>query len=116
MTSAGWPTTRATMRRTTAVGPAWCRPPSPAASSRSPRTPAASANAGTETPTTSRAVAAGRGRCRRSARNRPEKAQATETVYNRSVATGVHIRSHAQILRFFDGFELLDPGLVYIPH
>ena len=36
-------------------------------------------------------------------------------MYNRSVATGVHMRSHAEILRFFDGFELLDPGLVYIP-
>jgi SAM-dependent methyltransferase len=46
---------------------------------------------------------------------RPEKAQATETVYNRSVATGVHMRSHAEIRRFFDGFGLLDPGLVYIP-
>ena len=46
---------------------------------------------------------------------RPEKAQASEKVYNRSVATGVHIRSHAEILRFFDGFDLLDPGLVYIP-
>jgi hypothetical protein len=25
------------------------------------------------------------------------------------------MRSRAEILRFFDGFELLDPGLVYIP-
>ncbi|MFI5068082.1 MAG: SAM-dependent methyltransferase, partial [Streptosporangiales bacterium] len=45
----------------------------------------------------------------------PTVAQAAETVYNRSVATGIHMRSHAEILRFFDGFELLDPGLVYIP-
>jgi S-adenosyl methyltransferase len=36
-------------------------------------------------------------------------------VYNRSVATNVHVRSRADILRFFDGFELVDPGLVYIP-
>ena len=45
----------------------------------------------------------------------PTVAQAAETVYNRSVATGIHMRSRAEILRFFDGFELLDPGLVYIP-
>ena len=45
------------MRRTTAVGPAWCRPASSAASSRSAtKTAAASANAGTETLTTSPAV------------------------------------------------------------
>lgn len=47
--------------------------------------------------------------------SRPEKAQAAEKVYNRSVATSVQLRSRAEILRFFDGFELLDPGLVYIP-
>ncbi len=47
--------------------------------------------------------------------SRPDKARATETVYNRSVATSVQTRSRADILRFFDGFELLDPGLVYIP-
>ena len=42
-------------------------------------------------------------------------AQAAEKVYNRSVATQVHMRSRADILRFFDGFDLVDPGLVYIP-
>jgi hypothetical protein len=47
--------------------------------------------------------------------SRPEKAQAAEKVYKRSVATSVRLRSRAEILRFFDGFELLDPGLVYIP-
>ncbi len=47
--------------------------------------------------------------------SRPEKALATEKMYNRSVGGGVHMRSHAEILRFFDGFELTDPGLVYIP-
>jgi hypothetical protein len=25
------------------------------------------------------------------------------------------MRSHAEIQRFFDGFRLLDPGVVYIP-
>jgi hypothetical protein len=47
--------------------------------------------------------------------SKPTVAQAAETVYNRSAATDIHMRSRADILRFFDGFELLDPGLVYIP-
>jgi S-adenosyl methyltransferase len=45
----------------------------------------------------------------------PEVMQAAEKVYNRSVSTQAHARSRAEILRFFDGFELVDPGLVYIP-
>jgi len=40
--------------------------------------------------------------------------QAFEKMYNRSVATRIHMRSRAQILRFFDGFDLVDPGLVYV--
>jgi SAM-dependent methyltransferase len=47
--------------------------------------------------------------------SRPAVAQAAETVYNRSVATDIHMRSRADILRFFDGLELQEPGLVYIP-
>jgi SAM-dependent methyltransferase len=47
--------------------------------------------------------------------SKPAVAQAAETVYNRSVATEMHMRSRAEILRFFDGFDLVDPGLVYIP-
>jgi SAM-dependent methyltransferase len=47
--------------------------------------------------------------------SRPTVARATETVYNRSVSTDIHMRSRAQILRFFDGFDLVDPGLVYLP-
>jgi hypothetical protein len=47
--------------------------------------------------------------------SRPAVAQAAETVYNRSVSTDIHMRPRADIMRFFDGFELLDPGLVYIP-
>jgi SAM-dependent methyltransferase len=47
--------------------------------------------------------------------SRPALAEAVETVYNRSVSTEVHVRSRAEILRFFDGFDLVDPGLVYIP-
>ena len=45
----------------------------------------------------------------------PAVAQAVEKVYNRGVSTNLHIRSRAEILRFFDGFDLVDPGLVYIP-
>jgi hypothetical protein len=41
--------------------------------------------------------------------------QAAETVYNRSVATQLHLRSRAKILRLFDGYDLLEPGLVYTP-
>jgi hypothetical protein len=45
----------------------------------------------------------------------PSAASAGEKVYNRSVSTGIHFRSRAEILRFFDGFELVEPGLVYTP-
>jgi SAM-dependent methyltransferase len=47
--------------------------------------------------------------------SRPAVAQAAETVYNRTVSTDIHVRSRADILRFFDGFDLVEPGLVYIP-
>jgi hypothetical protein len=47
--------------------------------------------------------------------SRPAVAQAAETVYNRSVSTDIHMRPRAEILRFFDGVELVEPGLVYIP-
>ena len=46
---------------------------------------------------------------------RPRVAQAAEKVYNRGVATNIHMRSHADVLQFFDGFDLVGPGLVYIP-
>jgi hypothetical protein len=36
-------------------------------------------------------------------------------MYNRSVATKIHMRSRADILRFFDGFELAEPGLAFVP-
>ena len=45
---------------------------------------------------------------------RPAVAHAAATVYNRSVSSGIHFRSRAEILRFFDGFDLVDPGLVYM--
>ncbi len=46
--------------------------------------------------------------------SKPTVAQATEKVYNAGVAVNTHVRPRADILRFFDGFELVDPGLVYI--
>ena len=47
--------------------------------------------------------------------SRPIVAQAAEKVYNGSVSGQARMRSYEEILRFFDGFELVDPGLVYVP-
>ena len=47
--------------------------------------------------------------------SRPVVAQAAEKVYNSSVSTRAQMRSREEILRFFDGFGLVDPGLVYVP-
>jgi len=44
----------------------------------------------------------------------PEMTQAVEKVYRRGVPTAGRFRSRAEVLRFFDGFELVEPGLVYI--
>jgi len=44
----------------------------------------------------------------------PRGARAFEKVYNNSSSTGVNVRSREEILRFFDGFELADPGLAYV--
>ena len=40
--------------------------------------------------------------------------EAFEKMYNRSVSTRINLRRRADILRFFDGFTLVDPGLVYV--
>jgi hypothetical protein len=53
--------------------------------------------------------------CHGTIEGEPTKVRAAEKVFNRSSATPVHARSRAEILRFFDGFELADPGLVRIP-
>jgi hypothetical protein len=45
----------------------------------------------------------------------PAVAKAIQTVYNRSSAMSGYARSRAEILRLFDGFALLDPGLVRAP-
>jgi S-adenosyl methyltransferase len=42
-------------------------------------------------------------------------AQAVQKVYKSSVSTGGGRRSRAEILRLFEGFELVEPGLVFIP-
>lgn len=44
----------------------------------------------------------------------PGKTAAIGKLYDRATSPAV-ARSHAEILRFFDGWDLLDPGLVYVP-
>ena len=46
---------------------------------------------------------------------KPDVAAAANTVYLNKVAARGDYRSRADILRFFDGFTLVDPGLVYLP-
>jgi len=53
--------------------------------------------------------------CHGTDEGKPVVAQAAAKVYNRSVTTDLHIRPRAEILRFFEGFDLVDPGLVPIP-
>jgi hypothetical protein len=53
--------------------------------------------------------------CHGTDEGKPVVAQAAEQVYSRSVSAHLQMRSRPEILRFFDGFELVDPGLVPIP-
>jgi SAM-dependent methyltransferase len=46
---------------------------------------------------------------------RPEPQTAFESVYKSKVAAQGRPRSSAEIARFFDGFTLVDPGLVWLP-
>ena len=46
---------------------------------------------------------------------RPEVTAAFQTVYNSRIAAQAAIRTHDQIACFFDGFTLIDPGLVWAP-
>jgi hypothetical protein len=55
------------------------------------------------------------GLCHLTGEGRPAGGQAAEKVYNRSVAAELHVRSRAEIQRFFGDFELVDPGVVDIP-
>jgi hypothetical protein len=45
----------------------------------------------------------------------PEVTAAFQDVYNSRIAAQAAIRTHEQITRFFDGFTLIDPGLVWAP-
>jgi SAM-dependent methyltransferase len=47
--------------------------------------------------------------------HRPEVASAFEAVYKSKVAAQGRARTSAEITRFFDGFTLIDPGLVWGP-
>jgi len=44
----------------------------------------------------------------------PERSAKTATVFNRAT-TPVRLRSREQVLRYFDGFELVEPGIVPTP-
>jgi hypothetical protein len=48
--------------------------------------------------------------------DRPTVARAAEKVYDKAVAAPLRMRSRAELLPLFEGFELLEPGLVPIPH
>jgi hypothetical protein len=49
-----------------------------------------------------------------SAEGRPEMAGAHQQLYSRT-PTPMTMRSRAEITQFFDGFELVEPGLVWLP-
>jgi hypothetical protein len=53
--------------------------------------------------------------CHGTDEGKPAVAQAAEQVYNRGVSARLQMRSRAEILRFFEGFDLVDPGVVPIP-
>jgi hypothetical protein len=53
--------------------------------------------------------------CHATSDGRPRVTQAMDKVYRSSVQAGGTIRARAGILRFFDGFELVEPGLVNVP-
>jgi hypothetical protein len=46
---------------------------------------------------------------------RPELASTFESVYNKRVTAQFNTRTREQITGLFDGFTILDPGLVWIP-
>jgi hypothetical protein len=47
--------------------------------------------------------------------SRPVVTQAAEKMYQRGVPSEGRTRSRAEIMRFFEGFDLEEPGLVYLP-
>jgi S-adenosyl methyltransferase len=46
---------------------------------------------------------------------KPDVARAAERLYQRAVTTDLRMRPRADILRLFDGLELIEPGLVTSP-
>jgi hypothetical protein len=44
----------------------------------------------------------------------PEEGELAAQVYQAATA-GLSLRSRPEILRFFDGYDLVEPGLVYAP-
>ena len=46
----------------------------------------------------------------------PEVAKGAEDIYRGSVPASLSMRSRPAILRFFDGFDLVEPGLVELPY
>lgn len=53
--------------------------------------------------------------CHGTDEGKPVVAQAAEKVYDRSASAQLQMRSRAEIVRFFAGFELAEPGVVTIP-
>ena len=53
--------------------------------------------------------------CQACSEAKPELASATMKAYEGRVAARSALRPSADIRRFFDGFDLIDPGLVYLP-
>lgn len=49
-----------------------------------------------------------------SADGAPERMAGHVALYRRT-PTPMSMRSHAEVLRFFDGFDLVEPGLVFLP-
>jgi hypothetical protein len=45
----------------------------------------------------------------------PDTVAEVEKLYNSNAQTSAHTRPCAEIRRFFDGFDLVEPGLVYLP-
>ncbi|HEX4257777.1 MAG TPA: SAM-dependent methyltransferase [Streptosporangiaceae bacterium] len=46
---------------------------------------------------------------------KPEVAQGAEEIYRTAVSASLSFRSRRDIRRFFDGFDLIEPGLVALP-
>ena len=52
--------------------------------------------------------------CHGTDESNPSQMKSLTKVYRSSISSQSSARSRAEILRFFDGFDLVDPGLVYI--